>query len=169
MKFDIQFFLSSQYAKWMIITLICLFSLLTISEFSRLFFPLIPQTPPSLSNNDLVGEVKKNAFDSIISASLCGVYVSNDLNGDNVKKSMLNVNLVGVLLGNTMDESQVIIQSANGEEQTYKIDDMIPGDAVIKKIMANGVLVERNGTLESLSLPKNDLTFEAVAKPLIGE
>ena len=82
---------------------------------------------------------------------------------------MLNVNLVGVLLGNTMDESQVIIQSANGEEQTYKIDDMIPGDAVIKKIMANGVLVERNGTLESLSLPKNDLTFEAVAKPLIGE
>ena len=51
----------------------------------------------------------------------------------------------------------------------YKIGDKIPGGAIIKRIMAGGVLAERNGALESLSLPKNDLTFEPVAKPLQEE
>lgn len=32
--------------------------------------------------------------------------------------------------------------------------------------MATGILVDRRGTLESLSLPKNELIFEPAAKPL---
>ncbi|MDI1351663.1 MAG: type II secretion system protein N, partial [bacterium] len=88
---------------------------------------------------------------------------------EHVKKSRLNLTLVGILLGDKMEDSQVIIRSADGEEQTYRIEDKIPGGALIKRIMAGGVLVERNGALESLSLPKNDLTFDPVPKPLIEE
>jgi general secretion pathway protein C len=100
---------------------------------------------------------------------LFGIYVPSDLNEGAVKKSMLNVTLVGILLADKDSESQVIIRSASGEEKTYKIGDKIPGDASVERIMAWGVLVEHNGTLESLSLPKNDLVFEPVPKPLKEE
>ena len=100
---------------------------------------------------------------------LFGVYVSKDLNEKDIKKSVLNVTLVGVLLASKEKYSQVIIRSVQGQEKIYKLGDEIPGGAAIKRIMANSVWVERDGQLESLSLPKNNLTFEPVAKPLRGE
>lgn len=70
---------------------------------------------------------------------------------------------------NNLENSQVIIRLANGEEKNYKVDDKIPGGALIKKIMSGGILVEHNGSLESVSLPKTELMFEPVAKPLRNE
>lgn len=169
MKFDIHYLFSAKYAKWIIISLISLFSLLIIFEYATLFFPRAHTPVLADSNKNLLAKTKTDSSDYILNSSLFGVYVPNDLNEDNVKKSMLNVTLVGILLGDKTEESQVIIRSAGGEENTYKIGDKIPGGALIKRIMAGGVLVERNGTLESLSLPKNDLTFEPVAKPLQEE
>ena len=169
MKFDIHYLFSAKYAKWIIISLISLFSLLIIFEYMNFFFPLAHTPVLSDSNKNLPTKTKSDSADYILNSSLFGVYVPNDLNEDNVKKSMLNVTLVGILLGDKTEESQVIIRSAGGEENTYKIGDKIPGGAIIKRIMAGGVLAERNGALESLSLPKNDLTFEPVAKPLQEE
>lgn len=168
MKFDIHYLLSAKYAKWIIIGFISLFSLLIIWEYASLFFS--PVTVESTADTTSVEKtVKQDLFSDILNAPLFGVYVPNDLNEDNVKKSMLDVTLVGIMFDEHIEESQVIIRSASGDEKTYKIGDKIPGGALIKRIMAGGVLVERNGTLESLSLPKNDLTFEPVAKPLKGE
>jgi general secretion pathway protein C len=165
MKLDIHYFLSSKHAKWLIISLIFFFSLLTLTEFISLFW--ISFTPQASSEEEhLVAPTQKNSFDSILSASLFGVYVANDLDGDNVKKSTLNISLVGILLESSPDESQVIIRSANGEEQNYKVDDKIPGGALIKRIMSGGILVEHEGNLERVSLPKNELIFEPLAKPL---
>lgn len=169
MKYDFHYLLSARYAKWIIISLITLFSLLIILSYATLFFPDTALQIPSSVEDKSLNNRKKESLDFILSSPLFGVYVSNDLNEDNVKKSMLNVNLVGVLLADKNEESQVIIQTANGEEKTYKIGDKIPGGALIKRIMAGGILVEHNGTLESLSLPKNDLIFEPVAKPLQEE
>lgn len=169
MRFDIHYLFSAKYAKWIIICFISLFSILIISEYARLFFPLV--TPVVLPAADKSPNVttKENSYSAILNTSLFGVYVSNDLSGDNVKKSMLNVTLVGILLGDKIEDSQVIIRSSSGVEKTYSINDKIPGGALIKRIMAGVVLVERNGAIESLSLPKNELTFEPVAKPLIEE
>lgn len=169
MKLDIHYFLTAKYAKWMIISLISFLCLLIVNEYTKLFYPVIDTRQPVDTGKPLSPSMKQDSFNYILNSSLFGVYVSNDLNGDNVKKSMLNVTLVGIMLGNTVEESQVIIRSANGEEKNYKVDDKLPGGALIKRIMAHGVLVERDGALESLSLPKNDLTFEPVAKPLIKE
>lgn len=169
MKFDIHYLLSARYAKWIIISLISLFSILIIVEYASLFFPLSRSNVSSdIEINPEEGR-KQETLSSILNSSLFGVYVPDDLNEDNVKKSMLDVTLVGILFDDTTDESHVIIRSSSGEEKTYKIDDKIPGGAIIKRIMAGGILVERNGNLESLSLPKNDLTFEPVAKPLKEE
>ncbi|MFJ1267032.1 type II secretion system protein N [Legionella lytica] len=170
MKVDFHYLWSGKYAQWIAIALISFFSLLIIIEFFSLrFAPIQVQIVPEPGKGAIPAAQKDDSFNDILNSSLFGVYVSNDLSDGSVKKSMLNVTLVGILFAGTMENSQVIIRSANGEEKTYKIGDTIPGDAVIKRITANGVLVERQGALESLSLPKNELTFEPVAKPLKGE
>lgn len=169
MKFDNHYLFLPRYAKWIIIALISFFSFLIIFEYTTLFFVVIYTPEVSVSNETLQNPTQKESAESLLNSSLFGVYMPTDLNDSNVKKSMLNVTLVGILLGDVNEESQVIIRSAGGEENTYKIGDKIPGGAVIKRIMAAGVLVERNGALESLSLPKNDLTFEPVAEPLKEE
>lgn len=169
MKFDIHYLLSARYAKWIIMSLISLFSLLIIIEFAGILLPYSKTSVTSEKETVPLGGEKQDSFRDILNSSLFGVYVPNDLNEGSVKKSMLNVELVGILFADKIDESQVIIRSSSGEEKTYKIGDKIPGGAVIKRIMAGAVLVERDGNLESLSLPKNDLIFEPVAKPLKEE
>ena len=169
MKFDIQQILTAKYAKWMIIACISFFSLLIIFELSNFIFsPLIPLTSSSGNKNN-ASIKKEDSSQYILTSSLFGVYVPDNMNEASVKKSMLNVTLVGILLADKLEDSQVIIGSASGEQRTYKIGDAIPGGAKIEKITAAGVLVEHNGGLESLSLPKNDLTFEPVAEPLKEE
>ncbi|ERI48539.1 general secretion pathway protein C [Legionella pneumophila str. Leg01/20] len=169
MKFDIQFLFSANYAKWIIISLISLFGILIIFEWITLFYPLTSAKAAPVSNTKSIAGMREENLNYILNTSLFGVYVPADLNEDNVKQSMLNVTLVGILFADKIEESQVIIRSASGEEKTYNVGDKIPGGATIKRIMPGGVLVERDGTLESLSLPKNDLTFEPVAKPLKEE
>lgn len=169
MRFDFQYLLSAKYAQWITIALIFLFSVLIIGElFSLRFSPVTVQAIPETPKNKVVA-TKEDSVKSILKASLFGVYVSNDLNEQSVKKSMLNVTIVGILFADKIEDSQVIIRSSNNEEKTYKIGDKIPGDAVIKRIMAEGVLVEREGNIESLTLLKNELIFEPVAQPLKEE
>lgn len=169
MKLDIQYFLSSRHAKWFVFSLIILFLLLTLNEFSKLLGTFYSPATPSAVQDTIRAPAKKNNYDFILPSSLFGVYVSNDLSGDKVKKSMLNITLVGILLENTAQDSQVIIRSANGVEKNYKVDDEIPGGVLIKKIMKEGILVEHDGNLESVSLPKNELIFEPAAEPLRNE
>jgi general secretion pathway protein C len=167
MKFDLHYLLSAKYAQWMSLALIVLFSVLILIECFALRFSSV--SVPITQEKSIPVVAKQDSFEFILNSSLFGVYVPNDLNENNVKKSMLNVTLVGILFADKMEDSQVIIRSAKGEEKTYRIGDTIPGEAVVKRIMASGVLVERHGALESLSLPKNELTFEPVAKPLKEE
>ncbi len=169
MRFDFHHWLSTKYAQWVSMALIFIFALLIIIEWATLrISPVKVQSRPEI-NKEIAMPSEQESFEPILKASLFGIYVSNDLNETSVKKSMLNVTLVGILFADKMSESQVIIRSANGEEKTYKIGDTIPGDAVIKRVTANGILVERNGSLESLSLPKNELNFEPAPQPLKEE
>lgn len=167
MKLDLHSVFTTHYAKGIILSLIALMLMLLLLSWGSFFFSANPmsQQRPVIASQD--ASKKNDLSHAILTASLFGVYVPNDLN--KVKKSMLNVTLVGILLANKVEDSQVIIKASGGEEKTYTAGDTLPGGVIIKKITATGVLVERNGTLESLSLPKNDLTFEPVAKPLKEE
>jgi general secretion pathway protein C len=169
MKFDIHHLFLAKYARWIIIGLITLFSLLIIVTYVRFIFFLSKEVPALNVSSKVQDKRHEDSVASLLNSSLFGVYVPNDLTDDNIKKSMLNVTLSGILLGNTKEESQVIIRSASGEDNTYKTGDKIPGGAIIKRIMPEGVLLEHDGVLESLSLPKDDLKFEPVAKPLIED
>lgn len=169
MKYDFHYMLSAKYAKGVVVGFIALCSIFIIMEYMSLF----------TNKTDLTSTLKKEALSlkpmeqnkpkEILNSALFGIYMSDDLNDDDVKKTMLDLELLGVLLDSDIERSQVIIRSANGDEKTYKMGDKLPGGAQIKKIMASGILVERNGNLERLSLPKKELTFDPIAKPLTAD
>jgi general secretion pathway protein C len=95
-----------------------------------------------------------------------GDYVPKNINEAEVKQSMLDLKVVGIMFAKDSKRSHVIIQTSSGLEQTFRVGDSLPGGAVIKGITADGMLVMRNGSLESLSLPKTTLIFEPPAAPL---
>jgi general secretion pathway protein C len=95
-----------------------------------------------------------------------GDYIPTSINDAGVRESVLNVEVVGILFSDNHAESQVILQSAGGRAQTYRVGDALVGGAIIKRITPQGVLIERMGVLESIRLPKNELIFEAQPKPL---
>lgn len=105
----------------------------------------------------------------LFTGALFGDYVPANLSDAEIKQSMLDVQVVGIMFSDKEENSQVIIRTNNGEEKYYVVGDTLPGGAVIKHISAQGVVVLHNGALESLSLPKNELIFDGPAKPLIGE
>lgn len=169
MKFDFHYLWSAKNAKWIIIFLISILTTLIVGEFAFLFISPINNTSLISKDTNTQQVTQKASYQSLLNSSLFGVYVPTDLDEAHVKKSMLNVTLVGILFADKLVESQVIIRSASGEEKTYKVGDSLPGGVIIKRIMSDGVLVEREGTLESISLPKEDLIFEPVPKPLKEE
>lgn len=98
-----------------------------------------------------------------------GDYIPTNIHDAGVKESVLNVEVVGILFSDQDADSQVIIQSAGGHEHTFRMGDTLPGGAVIKRITPQGMLIERMGALESISLPKNELIFEAQPRPLVKD
>lgn len=95
-----------------------------------------------------------------------GDYVPKTIDDAEVKQSMLDMKVVGIMFAKNSKNSHVIIQTSSGQEQTFRIGDSLPGGAVIKGITPDGMLVMRNGSLESLSLPKARLIFEPPPEPL---
>ena len=71
-----------------------------------------------------------------------------------VKQSMLNLVIVGILLANQEVASKVILRTPSGREVSFKQGDTVPGGARILKITAESVLLDYQGSLERLELPK---------------
>lgn len=121
------------------------------------------------THQNLKGEIRVKSKQALLTVGLntafFGDYVPN-LNDAEVKQSMLDLTVVGIMFDNHEKLSHVIIRTAGGREQTFGVGDSLPGGAVIKRITPDGVLIRRNGSLERLNLPKSGLTFEPPAKPL---
>ena len=77
-----------------------------------------PVAPDATRNRQQIAS--QDSFKTILKASLFGIYVANDLNENSVKKSQLNVTLVGILFADRMDDSQVIIRASDGGKKPIK-------------------------------------------------
>jgi general secretion pathway protein C len=114
---------------------------------------------------------RKNAIitkaSPVFAVSLFGVYVPVNLS--DIKKSQLDLKVVGILYSPILEDSAVMIAATGTLEHSYKVGDTLPGGATIKKISASNVIILHNGALESLSLPKNPLHLEAPPKSLWKE
>ncbi|HHH47603.1 MAG TPA: type II secretion system protein GspC [Gammaproteobacteria bacterium] len=66
----------------------------------------------------------------------------------------LNLKLRGVLASSNPAIARAIIADGKGQEDAYAVDDKLPGNAVLKEIHADRILLEYRGQLETLRLPK---------------
>lgn len=111
-------------------------------------------------------KVQDEVISDSIKHPLFGDYVPSNLDAAGVRQSMLNLKVVGILFSENEKDSQVILQSPNGQEHFFHVGDNLPSGGTIKRITKEDVLVSRGGELERLSMPREELNFEAIAQPL---
>lgn len=70
----------------------------------------------------------------------------------------LNLKLKGVMATSDPALAGALISEGSGQEKHYRLDDMLPGGAVLKEVHADRVLLQRNGRFETLRLPKEKMT-----------
>jgi general secretion pathway protein C len=97
---------------------------------------------------------------------LFGKYIPKQLGDANIKPSLLDLHVIGIVFSSKKQDSEVIIRFANGIERPFKIGDIIPGGATILHISVDGIIVDREGVLERLKLPNTKLKFDRPPKPL---
>ena len=66
----------------------------------------------------------------------------------------LNLKLHGVLASSDPATARAIIADGKGVEDAYAVEDKLPGNAVLKEIYADRIILEYRGRLETLRLPK---------------
>jgi len=83
----------------------------------------------------------------------------------NAPETNLNLELRGVIGGNPQERALAVIsQKGHKEEEIYGVDDRVPGNALIKEIYHDRVLLSRAGILETLPLKEDGAAIER-AKP----
>ncbi len=71
----------------------------------------------------------------------------------------LNLKLHGVLASDNAVIARAIIADGKGLDDAYAVDDKLPGNAVLKEIHADRIILEHRGRLETLRLPKDAKTL----------
>jgi general secretion pathway protein C len=72
----------------------------------------------------------------------------------NAPETTLKLVLDGVLAATDVRAARAIIRTPNGTEKPYRVGDLLPGNAILKEIYPDRVLLERNGRYETLPLPR---------------
>jgi general secretion pathway protein C len=163
---DLPDFFTSKWGKWTAIIVSAAILCLILAQLFKLYHifskPITQETMPL----EQASITKADNNNEIVNAHLFGQYVPKDLNGQDIKKSLLNLKVVGIMLAQPGKFSQVILASPNGKQKVYRLGDTLPGGAKIKKIVENGILIEHNGQLESLQMQKESLTFDPLPSRL---
>lgn len=73
-------------------------------------------------------------------------------------ETQLDLTLHGVVATGNPVTARAIIQHGRGDERPYRLGDEIPGGAVIREILTDRVVLERNGRYETLRLPREPLS-----------
>lgn len=109
---------------------------------------------------------KQSLIEKTLHIPIFGEYIPKALVDLDVKPSGLDLQLIGIVYSTDTKKSQAIISAPGSQSQTFSTGDMVPGGAKIKQITPDGVVLKREGELESLSLPKEELIFEPLPTPL---
>jgi general secretion pathway protein C len=76
---------------------------------------------------------------------------------DTLPETQLNLTLSGVVASGSVTGGGAIIAAPGGVEAFYAINAQLPGGAMLKEVHPDRVVLERNGRLETLRLPKEGL------------
>lgn len=78
--------------------------------------------------------------------------------------TQLNLTLRGIAASDRDDYSRALIAGPDGRERVYAIGATLPGGATVHRVLADRVLLDRRGTLETLRLPRE--SSQAPSAPL---
>jgi len=136
---------STRLPIWLSI-LIAILILLSLWDFWLSFSTLKPT--PSISRDI-------TAIKPIVNIAELHLFGRYDVGLSDLPETNLQLKLQGTLVNQqNKNFSIAIISSAKKPAKVYKIGQSIPGDAIIKEILKDEVIIDNNGTLESLRLPK---------------
>lgn len=105
-------------------------------------------------------------YQALLQSELFGKYLPESASVNRVKRSLLNVKVVGIMLAVPERFSQVIITTPSGRDKVLNVGDEIEDGVKVVKILKQKVLIERDGQIESLSIDRKSLKFEPSTTPL---
>lgn len=144
MPFSFSTILQNRRLPWMVIAALGLVATLYLVQLA-LLWPL----PRPVSGVEAV--VRIPTLPHVESSHLYGRFVENL---ENLPETQLQITLEGVVMLPDQPENDLaIISSPSTPAKAYRIGDVIPGDAELKKVMVNQVVILNQGQLQSLKLP----------------
>jgi len=73
---------------------------------------------------------------------------------ENLPETNLRLTLRGALAADGEFPGSALIEHPDGETEVYMVGDSLPGDALLRTVLSNRVILERNGKLENLYFPE---------------
>jgi len=143
---------------------------------AELTWDLVPEAPyvapPELSQNNISrnnvasASSNVNSYNKITNFHLFGIasneapkpVVAPQPTAQEAPDTQLRLTLKGVVASGDMMDAWAIVADRTGNEDSYGIDAPLPGGAILKEIYSDRIILLHNGRLETLRLPKNDLS-----------
>lgn len=101
------------------------------------------QHTPDMMNTYLFGQVQVQSK-------------AQETQTENLPTTNLRLELRGVSATKEDKEASALIEGPDKETQVYNIGDKLPGDATLKAIYVNRIVIERRGQLENLYFPQDE-------------
>lgn len=79
-----------------------------------------------------------------------------EVDTDNLPETNLRLTLRGILAGSEEQPGSALIEDDRGRTEVYIKGDELPGDATLRALHANRIVLERGGKLENLYFPELD-------------
>lgn len=115
--------------------------------------------PPQLLSSDTQSAAQMTSanFPQIAAAHLFGESGAEPapIQAFDAPETRLNLKLRGAIAAEDKSIAHAIIADSDGKDKLYFIDDQLPGGAKLQEVHQNRVILNRNGILETLRLPKN--------------
>lgn len=74
-------------------------------------------------------------------------------------QTTLQLTLNGLFANANVKKSRALISAPGHSMKSYRVGDTLPGGATVYEILTDGVILQRNGHLEKLTLPGKPLKF----------
>lgn len=79
-----------------------------------------------------------------------------DSNMENLPETNLRLSLRGVLAAQGEFPGSALIEDDKGKTEAYLVGNELPGNATLRTVFANRVIIERSGKLENLYFPEDE-------------
>jgi len=150
--------------------------LILAQSMATLTWDVLPETPfvepPDISANQRVvnnrnpsGSANTAGYNQIRSFHLFGIARNKQLNpvvvaptAQDAPDTQLRLTLKGVVASDDIMEAWAIIADRMGNEESYTIEDSLPGGAILKEIYSDRIILLHSGRMETLRLPQTELT-----------